>query len=99
MSILRCLLVDKMQKSQKWKLTYSHGPLKFARRVVDLTGSGVILQKIPARKSEVPYVTNLNEFNGDFTYTPSERADELNRKEIHNQDSFHCIKMCFILEG
>ena len=67
--------------------------------MVDLTGSGVILQKIPARKSEVPYVTNLNEFNGDFTYTPSERADELNRKEIHNQDSFHCIKMCFILEG
>ena len=75
--------------SQKWKLTYSHGPLKFARRVVELTGSGVMLQKVPARKSEVPYVTNLNEFNGDFTYTPSERADELNRKEFHNQDSFH----------
>jgi len=31
----------------------------------------------------------LNEFNGDFTYTPSERADELNRKEIHNQDGIH----------
>ena len=57
--------------------------------MVDLTGSGVILQKIPARKTEVPYVTNLNEFNGDFTYTPSERADELNRKEIHNQDGIH----------
>ena len=57
--------------------------------MVDLTGNGVILQKIPARKTEVPYVTNLNEFNGDFTYTPSERADELNRKEIHNQDGIH----------
>ena len=70
-------------------MTYSHGPLKFARRVVELIGSGVMLQKVPARQSEVPYVTNLNEFNGDFTYTPSERADELNRREIHNQDRFH----------
>ena len=61
-STLQCALISHSCFSkQKMVLSYRHGKT-FARRVVQISGEGII-EKIRPRTQKTEYVTNLNEFN------------------------------------